>query len=122
MAQIIRVAGLDVSKDRLDVALHDGERCSVTYDPAGLRELKAWLRHRHVTTVALEASGGYEREAAEYFEAQAFLVRTLNPLRVRRFAEARGRLAKNDRIDADIIAHYAETFTEVRPRREVSSR
>jgi len=118
MAQIIRVAGLDVSKDRLDVAVHGGERCTVAYDAAGLRELEAWLCRQHVTTVALEASGGYEREAAEYFEAQAFLVRVLNPLRVRRFAEARGRLAKNDRIDADTIAHYAETFSEVRPRRD----
>lgn len=118
MAQIVRVAGLDVSKDTLVAGLSSGEHCAVAYDPAGLRELAAWLRAQHVTTVALEASGGYERAAAEYFENLAFLVRILNPLRVRRFAQARGKLAKNDRADAHTIAHYAETFAELRPRRD----
>jgi transposase len=118
MAQIIRVAGLDVSKQRLDVAMRGGEHCTLAYDAAGLRQLRTWLHQRQVTTVALEASGGYEREVAEYLQAQAFLVRLLNPLHVRRFAQARGRLAKNDRIDASAIAHYAETFAEGRPPRD----
>jgi transposase len=118
MAQIVRVAGLDVSKDKLDVALRGGEHCMVSYEPRGLRQLARWLHAHEVTVVALEASGGYERAVSDFLEAAGFLVRLLNPLRVRRFAEARGRLAKNDRADAQTIALYAETFDQVRPRRD----
>jgi transposase len=118
MAQIVRVAGIDVSKDKLDGALRGGEHCMVSYDRGGLRQLARWLHEHQVTVVALEASGGYERQVSDVLEAAGFVVRLLNPLRVRRFAEARGRLAKNDRVDAQTIALYAETFDEVRPRRD----
>jgi hypothetical protein len=54
MAQIVRVAGLDVSKDKLDVALRGGEHCMVSYERGGLRQLARWLHGHQVTVVALE--------------------------------------------------------------------
>jgi transposase len=108
MAQIVATAGIDVSKQWLDVALwpKQDELCRVSRDAAGLKELAGWLRQRQVVRVGLEASGGYEREVIDALEAQGFEVALLNPLRVRRFAQAKGKLAKNDRVDARTVAQF----------------
>ena len=96
MAQMVTNAGIDVSKQWLDVALWPkrDEVLRVNRDAAGLEELALWLRQRHVVRVGLEASGGYEREVIDALEAQGFEVALLNPLQVRRFAQAKGRLAR----------------------------
>jgi transposase len=114
MAQIVTNAGIDVSKQWLDVALWPkrDEVLRVNRDAAGLEELALWLRQRHVVRVGLEASGGYEREVIDALEAQGFEVALLNPLQVRRFAQAKGRLAKNDRVDARTIAQFTAVMIE----------
>lgn len=105
------IVGIDVSKDRLDVFLRGEGSCfEVTNDAAGLAELTGRLERLVVTAVALEASGGYERKPARRLADAGFAVRLLDPMRVRRFAQAGGRWAKNDRIDAEVIAGFAEAF------------
>jgi transposase len=114
MAQMVTNAGVDVSKQWLDVALWPkrDEVLRLNRDAAGLEELALWLRQRHVVRVGLEASGGYEREVIDALEAQGFEVALLNPLQVRRFAQAKGRLAKNDRVDARTIAQFTAVMIE----------
>jgi transposase len=118
---MVRLAGIDVSKDRLDVhVLPAGESLTVAYDEAGLAELCRWLIGAGVALAAVEASGGYERRVSEVLEDGGIMVRRLNPLRVRRFAELKGRLAKTDRLDARTIAEFARDYPEERScRRDV---
>jgi transposase len=116
MAQQVIQAGIDVSKQWLDVALWPkGETLRVARDDAGLAELARWLADRRVMRVGLEASGGYERLVVDHLEAAGFEVVLLNPLRVRRFAEAKGRLAKNDRVDAQTVAQFTAIIADPAP-------
>ena len=113
MADMVRLAGIDVSKATLDVYVAPaGENRTVSYDEGGLAELCRWLVGAGVAVVALEASGGYERQVSEALEAVGLVVVRLNPLRVRRFAELRGRLAKTDRLDARTIAEFARAYPQ----------
>lgn len=113
------IVGIDVSKDRLDVFLGgEGSRFEVANDAAGLAELMRRFDGLVVAAVALEASGGYERRAARRLAGAGFTVRRLDPLRVRRFAQAGGRWAKNDRIDAEQIAAFAAAFDGVAVKRD----
>jgi transposase len=124
MADMVRLAGIDVSKDKLDVhVLPSGESRTVAYDRRGLAGLRRWLIGIGVALVAVEASGGYEREVGDVLEEAGLVVHRLNPLRVRRFAELKGRLAKTDRLDARTIAEFACAHPQERqlrrdPRRE----
>jgi transposase len=124
MADMVRLAGIDVSKDKLDVhVLPLGASRTVDYDAAGLTALCGWLVGVGVALAAVEASGGYERQVSEALEEAGLVVMRLNPLRVRRFAELRGRLAKTDRLDARTIAEFAQAYPQDRrlkrdPRRE----
>ena len=105
------IVGIDVSKDRLDVFLSgEGSRFEVANDTAGLAALMDRLEGLVITAVALEASGGYERRAVRRLAEAGLPVRRLDPMRVRRFAQAGGRWAKNDRIDAQTIADFAAAF------------
>ena len=107
MTQQDVIAGIDVSKDRLDVCLWPtGETMAFANDPAGCARLARRLAGRAVTAVALEASGGYEREAMAALRAAGLRLHRLNALRVRRFAQGCGIMAKTDRIDAAVIARY----------------
>jgi len=113
MADMVRLAGIDVSKQTLDVyVMPSGERRTVTYDGRGLGELRRWLLALGVAVAAVEASGGYEREVSEVLEGAGLVIHRLNPLRVRRFAELRGRLAKTDRLDARTIAEFARAYPQ----------
>lgn len=97
--------GIDVSKSWLDVAFPGGADGRYGNDAAGHRALAAQLaRLDGEVVVGLEATGGYEYEVATSLVAAGFEVHRFNPRRVRRFAEAYGSLAKNDRIDARMIA------------------
>jgi len=110
MSQKVVYAGLDVSKAWVDAALWwpgkktRSETPRFARDAAGLEQLTAWLKADEVCRVGLEASGGYEREVLEALEAAGLEAFRFNARRVRQFAEAKGRLAKNDRIDARVIA------------------
>jgi transposase len=107
------VAGIDVAKDKVDVCIRTlSQRRSFESTAAGRRQLVAWLRKHKVTKAVMEASGGYEREWAKALREGRSEVRIIDPKRVRRFAQSAGRLAKNDTIDAETIAWFAETFAE----------
>jgi transposase len=99
------VAGIDVGKRGLDVAVHGLEDDLRTENsPAGFSELIAWLKAREVGRVGLEATGGYERGVRAALEAAGLEVVVHQPLEVRRFAQLKRRRAKNDRLDAHLIA------------------
>lgn len=107
MAWMVVYGGIDVSKAGLDAALWPTrQRLHVARDVAGLAQLAAWLGEHGVERVGLEASGGYEIVAIDALQAAGFTVIRHNALRVRRFAEAKGRLAKNDRADAETVAQF----------------
>lgn len=103
--------GIDVSKDRLDVAsLGDGALAPfhVSRDEKGLAELTAKLKPLGVELIVLEATGGYERAVAVALAAAKLPAAVVNPRQVRDFARATGKLAKTDGIDAAILARFAE--------------
>jgi transposase len=109
--------GIDVSKDRLDVAVHPrGEVFAVERKAAGLDQLIVRLRELGPQIVALEATGGYETIATAALASAGLPVVVVNPAQVRAFAKALGQRAKTDPIDAAVIAHFAAaTKPEVRP-------
>jgi len=111
------IVGIDVSKDRLDVAVRpSSEVFSVERNAAGLEGLAAWLGALSPHIVALEATGGFETVAAAALAAAGFPVVIVNPAQIRAFAKAIGQRAKTDPIDAEVIAHFAEaTNPEPRP-------
>lgn len=101
-------AGIDVSKDRLDVAIYPGgEAFAVPRDAAGLEELVGRLRAQPVNIVALEATGGFETVATAALAAAGLPVVVVNPAQIRAFATALGQRAKTDPIDAAVIARFA---------------
>jgi transposase len=104
--------GIDVSKHRLDVALGSGELVQVSYDETGLHSLLARLSALAPTLIVLEATGGLQLRLAGELAAAALPVAVVNPRQVRDFARATGLLAKTDRLDAAILARFAEA---VRP-------
>ncbi|MGK9285108.1 IS110 family transposase [Sinorhizobium meliloti] len=107
MAEKGLVVGIDVAKGWLDVAvLETGESFRVDNDSAGWALLLQRLRGRRVRAVGLEPSGGYERGAKQALRKAGLPVRNVNPHKLRHFARALGRLAKNDRLDAVVIARY----------------
>jgi transposase len=109
--------GIDVSKDQLDVAVgSEGDTWSVRNDDAGVRELLSRLAERACALVVLEATGGFEIGAVTALAAAGLSVAVVNPRQVRNFARAMGQLAKTDKIDARILALFAERVRpEVRP-------
>jgi transposase len=103
------VVGIDVSKDRLDVAVRpSGELFVVGRDAAGLQSLIERLARLSPAIVAVEATGGFETVVAASLAAAKLAVVVVNPAQVRAFAQALGRRAKTDPIDAGVIAHFAE--------------
>jgi transposase len=105
--------GIDVSKDRLDVALRPTpDRWAVVNDQSGIAGLVARLRHQTPTLIVLEATGGLEIPLTSELAAAGLPVVVVNPRQVRDFAKATGRLAKTDTLDASVLAQFAEA---VRP-------
>jgi len=113
MAQESVFAGIDVAKDRLDLALRpSGTVRTVAYDAAGISGLVSELQSLEPLAVVLESTGGLELPLAGALAAASLPVVVVNPRQVRDFAKATGRLAKTDVLDAQVIAHFAEA---VRP-------
>jgi transposase len=113
--------GIDVSKDWLDVHVLGGatDRCENT--PAGIQNLIERLSALALDRIVLEATGGYERLAVAELAAARLPVVVVNPRQVRDFAKALGKLAKTDRIDAEVLARFAEAIRpELRPLRDES--
>lgn len=104
-------AGIDVSRDRLDVHLRPtGESFAVARDGPGLERLVARLREAGAGLVVLEATGGFEVVVAATLAGAGLPLAVVNPRQVRDFARAAGRLAKTDVLDAQAIAHFAEAL------------
>ncbi|TBA03558.1 IS110 family RNA-guided transposase [Rhizobium ruizarguesonis] len=117
------VVGIDVSKERLDVAiLPQGEVFAVGNDHAGIDELVERLKGIGVDAIALEAAGGYEMLAVAGLSSAGLTVLVVNPAQVRAYAHAIGRRAKTDPIDAAVIAAFVlATKPEVRPLRDAET-
>jgi len=118
------IVGIDVAKDRLDVAVRpSGEAFVVDRNAAGLEMLVERLKPLAPSLVALEATGGFETVAAAALAAAGLPVVVVNPAQVRAFAKAIGQRAKTDPIDAAVIAHFAEaTKPEPRPLPDEATR
>lgn len=107
--------GIDVSQHWLDVAVRRAappaavtwETWRVANDADGLAPLVAQVRAVAPSRIVLEATGGYEREAAATLVLAGLPVSVVNPRHVRDFARATGRLAKTDTLDAQALAHFA---------------
>jgi transposase len=104
---MLSFGGIDVSKDRLDVmVLPEEQRSSVSNDATGWAKLVEQLRGASIAAIGVEASGGYERGVVRALLAADLPVRQVNPFKLRQFARASGVLAKNDPLDARMIASF----------------
>lgn len=107
------VVGIDVAKDTLEIAVRPPEATwRAGTSPQALSQLAAQLAELHPTLLVLEATGGYEQPVVAALSTAGLPVSVVDPARVRHFARATGLLAKTDRIDAQVLARFAE---QVRP-------
>lgn len=110
------VIGIDVAKDRLDVCVRpSGESFVVARNGAGIEDLAERLKTLAPRVVAIEATGGFETVVAAGLAAAGVPLLIVNPAQVRAFAQALGKRAKTDPIDAAVIAHFVEA-TKAQPR------
>ena len=108
--------GIDISQDQLDVALHTGESWEESHTPLGMSTVVQRLRELACALIVVEATGGLERDLVATLGAAGLPVVVINPRRVRAFARADGQLAKSDKIDARLLARFAERIQPaVRP-------
>ena len=116
--------GIDVSKDRLDVATYpEISSWSVSNNEAGFKALVKRLRPLDPNRVVLEATGGYEMSAAIAMAEAKLPVAVVNPRQTRSFAKATGLLAKTDRLDALALARFAQAIKpEIRPLPDAKAR
>lgn len=117
MPETLRYAGIDVAQGWLDIAIHGlGQPWRVTADEEGIEGLMGALREQGVHLVVLEATGGYEAPITAALGLAGIPVAVVNPRQVRDFARSLGQLAKTDRLDAQVLAHFgAATQPEPRP-------
>jgi transposase len=102
------IIAVDVSKLRLDVRLVGGKHIEVENSLSGFRKLAKQIPAD--AKIVLEATGGYEMACGHFFIQAGYLVCRVNPLRIRRYAEAAGQLAKTDKLDVDMIYAFAAQF------------
>jgi transposase len=109
--------GIDVSKDQLDIAQTPAALpWAAANDDEGIRELVQRLQKLAPALIVLEATGGYESAAVAALMAASLPVVVVNPRQVRDFARAKNRLAKTDKIDAQVLADFGEAIRpELRP-------
>jgi transposase len=118
------IVGIDVSKNQLDVhVIGQSESFAVARDAEGLAALIARLRPLEPAAIGLEATGGFETFVAAGLAGAGLPVVVVNPAQVRAFANALGKRAKTDPIDAFVIARFVEaTKPEIRPLRDEETR
>ena len=102
--------GMDVSQDTVDVVVHPGTTFQITNDEPGIAEAVQQLHAVQPTLIVLEATGGLEVPLAGALAAAGLPVVVMNPRQVLDFARATGQLAKTDRLDAQVLAHFAEAI------------
>jgi transposase len=100
--------GIDIAKDWLDLEVLDGAVQRTPNSPNGHQALLKTLSNQPVERIVIEASGGYERVLVASLLAAGLPVVVVNPRQVRDFAKALGRLAKTDKIDAHVLARFAQ--------------
>lgn len=106
--------GIDVSKATLDVCVHPtGDRFTVRNDRKGFEALVTRCGPSSSCLAVMEATGRYHRAAHVHLHGAGFKVAVVNPYRSRRFADVMGRLAKTDRIDAEVLAQFGATIDPV---------
>lgn len=112
--------GIDVSKNRLDVAIRpSGKIWTVANDAKGIKSLVDALTDLNPLLIVMESTAGLEMPVAVDLAAAGLNVVIVNPRQVRDFARATGKLAKTDRIDAQILARFGEMVRpEVRPLKD----
>jgi transposase len=102
---ITKCAGIDTGKRNLDVALDESAaRLRVANMAEGHARMSDWLRRHEVRRIGIEASGGYESEVVARLRHDGFVVVVFQPAQVRAFAKFHLQRAKNDKIDASLIA------------------
>ena len=110
-----KYVGIDVSKDRLDLAVLGKERVwQAENNCEGISRLVQQMQELQPELIVVEATGGYQRAVVEALFWAGLAVAVVNPARVRQFARACGLLAKTDKLDAQVLAVFGE---KVQPRR-----
>jgi len=110
MPKLIEV-GIDVAKATFDVCLGvAGELCHFDNDAPGHERVISRLKEFEVSLTVLEATGGYERALVCALQAAGYVVAVVNPRQARDFAKAMGYLEKTDRVDAGMLAEFAQTL------------
>lgn len=103
--------GIDISKTHLDVAMYaPQEHQQVPYDATGVKKLVTRLQALAPALIVLEATGGLEVRVVSALAEAHLPVVVVNPRQVRAFAQATGTLAKTDRLDAHVLAHFGATM------------
>ena len=112
--------GIDVSKDSLDVCLRpEGKKWSIEYNDKEIKSLVKQLLAIEPSLIVIEATGGLEIQLVSQLAAAKLPVVVCNPRQIRDFAKATGKLAKTDKIDAEVIAHFADAIRpEIRPLKD----
>lgn len=106
--------GVDVSKSKLDLFLHPlDQHITIANQPNDITKIIRVLSQCMPKLIVVEATGRYEHEFVYACDRENLPIVVVNPLQVRRFAQALGVMAKTDKIDAQLIAHYAQT---IKPR------
>ena len=110
-----KYVGMDVSKDRLDVAvLGERQEKQMSNTQKGSAELVQWMQELQPELIVVEATGGYQRAVVDALFHAGLSVALVNPARVRQFARASGLLAKTDKLDARVLAEFGR---KMQPRR-----
>lgn len=106
--------GIDVSKNSFDLFIHESSFHKVFEMNKGhIKKAISWLKKQKPTLIVLEATGGYERPLVAEMIAAKLPVAVVNPRQVRDFAKATGKLAKTDKIDSCVLAHFAASVKPV---------
>ena len=123
MSQESIYVGIDVAKNRVDVAVRPtGRSWSVQYDQAGVDDLVIQLSSLRPIAVITESTSGLELELVAALVASALPVALVNPRQVRDSAKSTGQLAETDRLDAQVLAHFGEAVRPaIRPLRDADT-
>lgn len=111
--------GIDIAKHSFDVCcMPQNQTCTLPQSKIGFQKLKQLLDQHKITLIALEATGRLERPLVKFLQQHKLPVAIVNPRQIRDFARAMNRLAKTDRIDAQVIAIFAQ---KIRPRQAMKT-
>ena len=103
--------GIDISKEELEIATWQEQTTKqYTNTRKGIKALIAELSNKTITLIVVEATGGYEYQLVVEMLSAGLPVALVNPTRIRRFAQASGKMAKTDKLDAQVLAHFGQAL------------